>query len=230
MEGIAQQMDAMAVQIDELTRTTVMWMVISTLLLIFLFVILLVVLRIKRRNSLLQAWLERELQALGEGQAALLQHRPATAAQRRPGTPAAAPTSRPKKQPERKAKPLDLTAMVNEMLAGSQPYNLFESLRAMEPGLPLQRLTPGEEDDPYSGAPVLEPGGDGLFALIRGDQAQLYPNYGRFSATLDPRPYFDGVRHGGRIQAVLQPARLRKQADGTWAVQDRGRVQMRQGS
>lgn len=227
LEAMLAQMDTLAAQMEELTRTTVMWMVISTLLVVFLFAILLLVLRMSRRNRLMQAWLERELPALRQAGSATGQR--ARPAPKEAAAQAARPDKPPARQPGGSTRAPDLTALVNDMLGSNQPYNFVEALRALEPELPLQRLSPSEASDPYDRHPLLEPGGDGLFAQVQGSLGYLYPNYSRFSATLDPKPLFDGARHGGRIAAVIQPARLRRREDGTWLVLERGRVQMRQG-
>lgn len=145
----------------------------------------------------------------------------------RPSRPASPPHSEPAREAPRSG--LDLVSVLNEMLAGHQPYNFVESIRALDPHLVLQRLTPSMDEEPFAQALLLENGGDGLFAHIDGDAALLFPNYSRFSATLDPKPLFDGAAHGGRIHALLRPAVLARTEDGRWQLIEKGRVQMRQG-
>lgn len=244
LSDITQQMQAVQRQMDELTRTTVMWMVVSALLLVFLFVILFLLLRIRARNKKVENWLVKEVHTLQENQVAVYRvvqsmgqnaaartmpaaRKPATQAQPQEEAPAPAIPEPPPAQPR---EALDMTATLNEMLAGNQPYNFVESIRAIEPRLSLQRLTPRANADVFDKEVVLELGGDGLFARIMGDEAELYPNYSRFSATLDPKPLFEGARHGGRIHSILLPARLRRQGDDTWILVEKGRVQMRQGN
>ncbi len=144
--------------------------------------------------------------------------------------PPLAAKSPPRSGEEPAFRPADLVSTLNEMLKGDQPYNFVEALHAMDSRLTLLRLTPREDAGAWSRDITLETGGDGLFAAVQGDRAMLFPNYSRFSATLDPRPLFDGARHDGRIHSILRPALLEKQADGTWLLEEKGRVQMRQGS
>lgn len=237
-------------QMQELTRTAVLWMVVSVLLVLFLLIIVVLLLRMRRRARMVENWLVQEMRVLQEGQTMLQQRvlalskpRPpqnaATPQQRAaPGQQAAAPTPQREREvaratappPQPPPQPLDLTATLNEMLAGNQPYNFIESIRALDPRLNLQRLTPRMNAGLFAKETVLDLGGDGLFAIIEGDGARLYPNYSRFSATLDPKPLFDGARHGARIHSIAAPAQLTRQTDGAWKLAQKGRVQMRQGS
>ncbi|MCL1963437.1 MAG: hypothetical protein FWF69_00030, partial [Firmicutes bacterium] len=173
------------------------------------------------RGRKMEVWLEGELRQLRLQLEALQ----ASPRQTRPMTPP--PVSRPRHE-EPSLSPADLTPIVNDLLADNQPYNFIESLRAHSPHLSLQRLTP-RANATFSQHVVLENGGDGLFAYIHGEEALLFPNYSRFSATLDPKPLFDGARHDGRIHSIISPAVLKKTADGAWRLSERGRVLMRQG-
>lgn len=232
---LALQMQAIEGQMAELTRTAVVWMVVSVLLLVFLLVILVVLLRMRARNRKVENWLVKEMQAVQDGQRAIagrldMPQASSQAAPRLPAKKKAAPVPPSPAAQAAPREPFDLTATINEMLAGNQPYNFVESIRAIEPRLSLQRLTPHASGDVFEKDVTLELGGDGLFACIDGDRAQLYPNYSRFSATLDPKPLFEGARHGARIHSILQPALLKKQDDTTWILLEKGRVQMRQGN
>lgn len=234
-------------QMEELTRTAVVWMVVSFLLLAFMVVLLVLLLRMRSRERKMEAWLVREFQAAQDRddslERLLLMAQPP---QGRPARPQRAPrparemvekkeTVRSSEMQTVDAAPavapgsVDLSAILNEMLTGNQPYNFIEAIRAMEPRLTLQRLTPRQQDDVFETETMLEPGGDGLFANIANDKAQLYPNYSRFSATLDPKPLFENARHGVRIHSILQPALLVREGPDTWRLVQRGRVQMRQG-
>ncbi len=130
----------------------------------------------------------------------------------------------PQTPPDTEAEVLE---SVNRLLSGNQPFNLVEALRALNPRLDLQRMTPKANPDPWAVEIALEHGGDGLFARVDQGRAWLYPNYNRFSTTLDPRPLFDGARHGARIHAVQRPALLAKGDDGVWVLREKGAVQMR---
>ena len=246
LSDVTQQMQTVLRQMEELTRTTVMWMVVSALLLVFLFVILFLLLRMRARNKKVENWLVKEVHTLQENQVAVYRmvqsmaqntaartapaaRKPAAQPPPQEETPSPAPAIQ-EQQPTQPREPLDMIATLNEMLAGNQPYNFVESIRAIEPRLNLQRLTPRANADVFDKEVVLELGGDGLFARVSGDEAELYPNYSRFSATLDPKPLFDGARHGGRIHSILQPAILRRQGEETWILVEKGRVQMRQGN
>lgn len=252
---LMQQMQAVRGEMEQLTRTTVLWMVVSALLAVFLVVILVLLLRLRSKNRKLETWLTREMRTLQERvngiQRTLVpqQRQPRSAPPERiVRTPAAPPAQPPPAQEVREApaprrehpreatpprepsEPPDLIATLNEMLAGNQPYNFIEAVRALAPQLTLQRLTPSPGTDLFAKEIVLEPGGDGLFASINGNEATLYPNYSRFSATLDPSPLFSGARHGGRIHSILQPAVLTRREDGAWLLAQKGQVQMRQGN
>lgn len=232
-------------QMQELTRTAVLWMVVSVLLALFLLVIVLLLLRMRKRARLVENWLVQEMRVLQEGQTMLQQRmltlsRPKTpppgpAPQRPAGPPLQTAPPPREREPQRAAasqpaQPLDLTAALNEMLVSNQPYNFIETIRALDPRLNLQRLTPRMNAGLFAKDTVLDLGGDGLFASIDGDSARLYPNYSRFSATLDPKPLFDGARHGARIHSIAAPAQLARQTDGAWKLMQKGRVQMRQGN
>lgn len=232
-------------QMQELTRTAVLWMVVSVLLALFLLIIILLLLRMRKRARLVENWLVQEMRVLQEGQTMLQQRILTLSRPKAPPPPAPAPqrpagppqqTAPPRgREPQRTAasqpaQPLDLTAALNEMLAGNQPYNFIETIRALDPRLNLQRLTPRMNAGLFTKDTMLDLGGDGLFASIDGDSARLYPNYSRFSATLDPKPLFDGARHGARIHSIAAPAQLARQTDGTWKLMQKGRVQMRQGN
>lgn len=231
-------------QLEELTRTTVFWMVVSALLLVFLLVNLIVLLRMRARSRKAEAWLNSEFRAIESRQAALARQiasGPPTLAARAAAAKAQRQTQPPPSAPAREtpARPpsvdtpspfFDPVATLNELLTGNQPYNLIEAVRAIEPRLTMERLTPRATGNLFDRKVLLDPGGDGLFAIIQDDEAQLYPNYSRFSATLDPKPLFDGARHGSRIHAILQPALLTRQPDGSWLLTQKGRVQMLQGN
>lgn len=202
---------------------------------LLLAVLIVLLLRMRARNRKIEAWLTRELTAMQDRQEHTRRavEEVAASLRKRPQKPLHSADARQEAHVQAQQKParapVDLLATVNEMLAGNQPYNMIEAVRAIEPRLHLQRMSPYAGEDPFAKDVMLEPGGDGLFACIDGDSAQLYPNYSRFSATLDPKPLFDGARHGGRIHSVLAPAQLRRAQDGTWLLAQRGRVQMRQG-
>lgn len=249
------QASALSRQVDRLASMQVVLLVLYGLLLVCMVAALTLLVRLRRRNRKVESWLEREMRALrdaqpistyvhvlGQQQAVHGNHyreppqQPQRTAppQRQPAQEVyvePVPEMPPKESPAPPVyttAPEDVTALINEMLAGNQPYNFVESLRALVPQLTLQRLMPVAHQDVFQNETLLEQGGDGLFALINGDRAQLYPNYSRFSATLDPKPLYDGARHGARIHSVLMPAVLEKQDSGTWVLREKGRVQMRQ--
>lgn len=222
---------------------SLVWLIAWAALLTVALVSLCAVLSLRVRARKVERWLVSEmaalrakLDALEKPSAPLPQaQRPAArpqamqqqAAPQQPTPPAVKPPRPREEVPER---PGDLVATLNEMLKGNQPYNFVEALHAMDPRLTLLRLTPRSGMGAWSRDVVLEHGGDGLFACAQGNRALLFPNYSRFSATLDPAPLYDGARHGGRIHSILRPAVLEKQADETWLLVEKGRVQMRQGS
>lgn len=252
------QMQAVSQQMNELSQTVILWMVACAVFLILLLVILIMLSRMRRRNRKVEDWLVREMRSVQQKQDDLVMLHTITTPREQPAPQAYAPAAvrpqqqpkaaaaparrpapapqQPQPQPEPQAQPAppreaaDLIALVNELLAGNQPYNFIESARAIAPNLQLQRMAPRSGGDIFTEETVLEAGGDGLFADIREEHAQLYPNYSRFSATFDPKPLFEGARHGGRIHSVLKPAILSQQADGSWILTDKGRVQMRQGN
>lgn len=230
-----------------MTWETIAVLVLSVMILGVSIATLTVAVRIRRRNRKVEAWLVREMHAqagrlealeamiVTQAQPSLAQRAAAarTVAKKRTAEPMQEPE--PAAQPEPPAQapatgaPLNLLSLINEMLTGNQPYNFIEAVRALDPTLSLERLTPSSSADLFTRKVYLQQGGDGLFALIQGDKAQLYPNYSRFSATLDPKPLFDGARHGARINVILQPAQLKRQQDGSWLLVHKGSVQMRQG-
>lgn len=240
-DALLTQMQTIQSQMEELTRTTVLWMVVSALLLLFVLVLLLLVLRMRSRNRKVEQWLGRELQGLKDGQNAV--YRQMVAMQQRPTRPAGPAQAAPPPKEPPSAEPqapkedtppdtatVDLMPLLNEMLAGNQPYNFVEALRAVAPQVTLQRVTPKGRANAFNQEIILEAGGDGLFAAVSGSAALLFPNYSRFSTTLDPKPLFDGARHGARIHSLLAPARLEQGPDGTWILKEKGKVQMRQGA
>lgn len=229
----AQEMQA---QMQQMARMGIVWTVLGCVCVMLAALALVLLLRMRARNRRVEQWLHQELTTLQTRHDLLegmlktaakppyAHHRKAQLAARQSYTEQSrAPETQPRREP------LDLLATLNEILAGNQPYNLIEAVRAIEPRLHLQRLTPMDAADRFADEILLEPGGDGLFASIEGDTARLFPNYSRFSATLDPKPFYEGARHGGRIHSVLAPALLRRREDGTWLLLQRGRVQMRQG-
>lgn len=204
-------------------------------------------LRLRARGRKVERWLEGEMARLHEEIARLHEQAarlPETAREQRPGGEAQTrgpvraqaasvrPASPPRPAPQPKYTPRAPEALVpllNEWLAGEEPYNFVETLRAIDPRLPLQRVTPRAGTDRFEKETMLEDGGDALFAYVQGDDALLFPNYGRFSATLDPKPLFEGARYAGRIHSIARPARLARCEGGAWKLREKGRVQMRQG-
>ena len=186
------------------------WQVLFVAMAALLLVVLAMLLRTR-------AWVKRELSQLRSeiaSQPSPVQHAP-SAPRPAPNLPA--------------SDDIDLTALLNGLLRSNQPYNFIESIRALDSRLQLTRLTPQPHQEGWPQDTRLENGGDGLFAYIRGERALLYPNYSRFSATLDPKSLFEGARHGGRIHTVVSPALLEREENGAWLLAQKGRVQMRQG-
>lgn len=215
---VMSSMEVLHGQLRTATALATAALVVAVLALLCLGAVLFLLLTMRARHQKVEGWLARELAAL-------------RAAPQRQAAPPPRAADRAHEEaansPEETA--IDLAVTINEMLQGDQPYNFIEALRALAPQLTLTRLTPSAPSDGFAREIILERGGDGLFASIQGEAAELYPNYSRFSATLDPRPLFDGARSGARIYTVLQPALLRRQADGRWALVQRGAVQMRHG-
>lgn len=216
-------------------HVTVLVLAVSIASLALGIVCLSLLLRMRARNQKVERWLEKQILAIRE-ELKLLALQPPPAQPARPplkaarSTPQQHPTPVQSPQPPPQTETPDLTDILNEMLAGDQPYNFLEAVRALAPTLDLRRLTPCAGIDGFASRMLLEPGGDGLFAIVDGNTAELYPNYSRFSATLDPKPLFDGARHGGRVHSILAPALLERQADDTWLLIEKGHVQMRQGA
>lgn len=233
--ALLERIEALSLETQQLARASVLWMVVAALLLVFVLLLLVAVLGLRRRFRRMEIWLAQETAALRDGQKAIAKRiaairppvrtppQPSPADRKKAPTP---PNEAPATYPL--PSPMEFSGTVNEMLASSQPYNLAATLHAMEPELPLALLTP-RAGAGFSREVLLQSGGDGLFAYVQGDEAYLYPNYNRFSATLDPKPLFDGARHDGRIHAVSLPALLARQADGLWKLVQKGRVDMRQG-
>ena len=121
----------------------------------------------------------------------------------------------------------NLLRVVNEMLAGSQPYHIEETLQASHPRLNLQRMSLRGNSDAWSSAVILEQGGESYFALIEQAQAYLYPNDERFSPAHDPRILFEGAKIDLKIHVVQKPALLSRTSEGAWQMVEKGRVQMR---
>ena len=212
-------------KVDSLANAAILWTAAPIALLALVIAGLAALARMRARSRRMEKWFEGELAQLRRQVEALQESNSPKA---RPGRPVKPPPQRLRR--EDSASPgAELVERVNGLLAGNQPYNFIESIRAMDALLPLQRLTPAAGAGAFSQEIVLENGGDSLFACIRGNTALLFPNYSRFSATLDPRPLFDGARHGGRIHSVTSPAVLKKTDDGAWLLIEKGRVQMRQG-
>lgn len=225
--NVDESLAILARQMEAQSRMAILWIVVSVLLLALSATVLILLLRMRRRNQKVEDWLVREMATLQDAQAPAAVPPPSSTR-----SSAKVPRSMPQKTAPRRpqADPADLIPTLNEMLAGNQPYNFIEAVRALQPGLELHRLTPCAGGDVFAKEVILETGGDGLFAAIEGDTALLFPNYSRFSATLDPKPLFEGARHGGRIHSILSPAILSRQGGDTWMLTQRGRVQMRQGN
>lgn len=253
LEGVAESMKALAqsqARLEEavawLQQNAVIWSLSLAALILLLAAALWKLSRLRKRCQKAEAALARLLEDVGERLdaygntqqamlAALQARQTPKATEARPSPvfppqkiPAEAPPAReealPRIPPDTEAEVLE---SVNRLLAGNQPFNLVEALRALNPRLDLQRMTPGPNPDPWASEIVLEHGGDGLFARVDQGRAWLYPNYNRFSTTLDPRPLFEGARHGARIHAVQRPALLGKGRDGSWVLREKGAVQMR---
>ncbi len=210
-----QSLDRMHRQLQSLSDTAVVWTVGVALVIVLLLAVIALLWRARAREEKVVRWLAEELGKL---------RAQAEAAQR--GTRPQKPVPQPPQHGRETPPPLDLTAAVNDLIAGNQPYNFVEAARALDPRLALQRLTP-KARDAFAKDVILENGGDALFALVDGETARLYPNYARFSATLDPAPLFEGALSGERIRAVVAPASLARGADGLWRLVEKGRVQMR---
>ncbi len=222
--NLETDMDLALSRLDALVSAATIWTVAPAILLVVLLFVLILLARMRSRSLKAEAWLAGELDQLRRQLDALQRAIPPP----RPARPVPPPPQHVPREPAPSApQATDLTPLVNDLLAGNQPYNFVEAVRAMDPRLALQRLTPRASQDAFTKEVILENGGDGLFACIEGETALLYPNYSRFSATLDPQPLFDGARHGGRIQAVQAPAILTKKENGAWLLTQRGRVQMR---
>jgi hypothetical protein len=121
----------------------------------------------------------------------------------------------------------ELVQTVNTLLLSHQPFNFAETLQDNYPRLTLMRMTPRGTPDLWSSAVILDPGGEGYFALIEQNRAYLYPNYDRFSAAHDPKLLFEGARLDSRIHAVIKPAVLARSGDGAWQLSEKGQIQMR---
>ncbi len=211
-------------KLTALSDAALVWTVAPAVLLTVLLIMLIVLFSLKSRTRKVERLLFRELEKTGARIAALekqiMQMSPP-----RPMRPATAQLPlRPREAPA--PPPPDLLPLINDLLAGNQPYNFIEAVRALNPKLQVQRMAPRPRDE-FAAELLLDNGGDALFASIQDNAAQLFPNYGRFSATLDPLPLFDGAAHGGRIAKVHAPARLALREDGAWQLIEKGRVQMR---
>lgn len=253
-QELLQQVNRMLSQMEQLSRTTILWMAVAAVLLAGLGVCVFLLVKIRSRNRKVETWLVKEMAKVHDAQEEIYQliAPPPPPVPQAPARQAPLPRAPQHQPPEHVTEPAvpvyeapplptnaqpippqelpaNLSPILNEILAGDQPYNFVESVRAIDPRLNLQRLTPHTNGDVFAKEILLELGGDGLFAWVQDGQAQLYPNYSRFSTTLDPKPLFDGARHGARIHSVIQPALLRAQADGKWLLVEKGRVQMRQG-
>lgn len=232
--------------LEQMTPALIIWLCLPLVLLVLLAIVLVQITRMRRRHRKVEKWLDQELRNVREkldicerGQQSLLraiQPMPPLSTPSPERQSPVFPPPRPARPTPTEPRPQALTppateeevlASINQLLTGAQPFNLIEAVRALNPRLELQRMTPRGNPDVWSPEVILDHGGDGLFAHIDQGKAWLYPNYNRFSATLDPKPLFEGARHGARIHSVQKPALLVKQADGTWILQEKGAVQMR---
>lgn len=253
LEGVPEQLEALAQSqarledtVSWLQQNAVIWSLSLAALLILLVATLWNLSRLRKRCRQTEAALTEALASMGErvdafGQVqreiagALQEQQTPKAMEARP-SPVFPPQKIPSEPPPSRAEALpqippdteaEVLESVNRLLSGNQPFNLIEALRALNPRLDLQRMTPKPNPDPWAEEIALEHGGDGLFARVDQGRAWLYPNYNRFSTTLDPRPLFDGARHGARIHSVQRPALLAKGDDGVWVLREKGAVQMR---
>lgn len=236
-----EQLQGLAARVESLSVAVYVCVALSTLMLGLAVVLLILLLQMRARNRKVEAWLAREFQALRERERAapppvavampVAAPPPVPSELRARVTPRQRPLQRQREAPPEPREPLDLIATINQLLAGNEPYNFVETVAALDPQLQLERLSPRGGTDVFTAKEIyLEPGGDGLFASVEGERALLYPNYGRFSTTLDPKPLFEGARHGARIHSILQPALLQRQGGDAWKLLQKGRVQMRQGN